>query len=43
VTAIRAEDSTVSLFRRADDALQAARQGGRNRVAEAAPASVLYA
>jgi diguanylate cyclase (GGDEF)-like protein len=43
VTAIRAEDSTVSLFRRADDALQAARQGGRNRVAEAAPPSVLYA
>jgi diguanylate cyclase (GGDEF)-like protein len=35
VTIIRAEDSTISLFKRADEALQAAKQGGRNRVMEA--------
>jgi diguanylate cyclase (GGDEF)-like protein len=35
VTVIRAEDSTVSLFKRADEALQAAKQAGRNRVMEA--------
>jgi diguanylate cyclase (GGDEF)-like protein len=35
VTVIRAEDSTVSLFKRADEALQAAKQGGSNRVVEA--------
>jgi diguanylate cyclase (GGDEF)-like protein len=40
VTTIRAEDSTVSLFKRADEALQAAKQAGRNRVAEA-PAAIL--
>ena len=39
VTTIRAEDTTVSLFKRADEALQAAKQGGRNRVAEAQPAT----
>jgi diguanylate cyclase (GGDEF)-like protein len=35
VTTIRAEDSIVSLFKRADEALQAAKQAGRNRVMEA--------
>ena len=35
VTTIRAEDSTVSLFKRADEALQEAKQSGRNRVVEA--------
>jgi diguanylate cyclase (GGDEF)-like protein len=35
VTTIRAEDSSVSLFKRADEALQQAKQAGRNRVAEA--------
>ncbi|WP_373991497.1 GGDEF domain-containing protein [Duganella sp. BuS-21] len=35
VTVIRAEDSTVSLFKRADAALQAAKLGGSNRVVEA--------
>lgn len=40
VTTIRAEDSTVSLFKRADEALQAAKQAGRNRVMEA-PVAIL--
>ncbi|MGI4717137.1 MAG: diguanylate cyclase [Janthinobacterium lividum] len=35
VTVIRAEDSTVTLFQRADDALQAAKRQGRNRVSQA--------
>ena len=35
VTTMREDDSSVSLFTRADAALQAARAGGRNRVAEA--------
>jgi diguanylate cyclase (GGDEF)-like protein len=45
VTTIRAEDSAVSLFKRADEALQEAKQAGRNRVAEAsqAPAGALEA
>ncbi|HEY0061896.1 MAG TPA: GGDEF domain-containing protein [Telluria sp.] len=38
VTTIRAEDSSVSLFERADAALQAAKQGGRNQVVEAGAA-----
>jgi diguanylate cyclase (GGDEF)-like protein len=38
VTTIRADDSTVSLFKRADEALQAAKLRGANQVAEAAPA-----
>ncbi|GGY87196.1 GGDEF domain-containing protein [Pseudoduganella plicata] len=41
VTTIRAEDSTVSLFKRADEALQAAKLRGRNAVVaadEATPA-----
>jgi diguanylate cyclase (GGDEF)-like protein len=37
VTTIRADDSTVSLFKRADEALQAAKLRGHNQVAEAAP------
>ena len=43
VTTIRAEDSAVSLFKRADDALQAAKQAGRNKVVEAQGASTLDA
>jgi diguanylate cyclase (GGDEF)-like protein len=35
VTTIRADDSTVSLFKRADEALQAAKLRGRNQVAAA--------
>ncbi|MYM95193.1 GGDEF domain-containing protein [Duganella vulcania] len=35
VTIVRADDTTVSLFKRADEALQAAKLAGRNRVAEA--------
>jgi diguanylate cyclase (GGDEF)-like protein len=37
VTTIRADDSTVSLFKRVDEALQTAKMAGRNRVVEAAP------
>lgn len=37
VTTIRADDSTVSLFKRVDEALQTAKMAGRNRIAEAAP------
>ena len=36
VTTIRADDNTVSLFKRADEALQQAKQQGRNVVVEAA-------
>lgn len=39
VTLIRADDNTVSLFKRADEALQQAKRAGRNCVAEAAAAS----
>ena len=41
VTTIRAEDSTVSLFKRADEALQTAKLAGRNKVVEAAPPAAL--
>ncbi|MFA9219093.1 MAG: GGDEF domain-containing protein [Sphingomonadaceae bacterium] len=41
VTTIRAEDSTVSLFKRADEALQEAKRAGRNRVVEASAAAML--
>ncbi|MEX5744363.1 diguanylate cyclase [Massilia sp. X63] len=34
VTVIRPEDSTVTLFQRADDALRAAKEAGRNRVSQ---------
>lgn len=37
VTTIRPEDSTVTLFQRADEALQEAKREGRNRIARAAP------
>ena len=44
VTTIRADDSIVSLFKRADEALQDAKASGRNRVAEGQfPDSVLEA
>ncbi|SFB87971.1 GGDEF domain-containing protein [Massilia yuzhufengensis] len=40
VTVIRPEDSTVTLFQRADDALRAAKEAGRNRVSQAAAAEL---
>lgn len=40
VTVIRPEDSTVTLFQRADDALRAAKGAGRNRVSQAVAATV---
>jgi diguanylate cyclase (GGDEF)-like protein len=43
VTTIRAEDSTVSLFKRADEALQQAKRAGRNRVVEARAATLMEA
>jgi diguanylate cyclase (GGDEF)-like protein len=43
VTTIRAEDSTVSLFKRADEALQTAKLAGRNKVVEANAPAVLEA
>ena len=43
VTTIRADDSMVSLFKRADLALQEAKQSGRNRVVQAQADSVLEA
>jgi diguanylate cyclase (GGDEF)-like protein len=43
VTTLRAEDSTVSLFKRADEALQQAKLAGRNRVVEARAESPLKA
>ncbi len=41
VTTIRAEDSTVALFKRADEALQTAKQAGRNRVMAAPETATL--
>lgn len=41
VTTIRADDSTVTLFQRADAALQEAKQNGRNRVEQGRLASTL--
>jgi diguanylate cyclase (GGDEF)-like protein len=38
ITTIRAEDSTVTLFQRAEEAMRAAKDAGRNRVQRAAPA-----
>ena len=38
VTTIRPDDSTVTLLARADEALRAAKAGGRNRIEAAAPA-----
>ena len=43
VTTIRPDDSMVSLFQRADEALQAAKLAGRNRVVEAPPAPAFEA
>ena len=43
VTTIRAEDSTVSLFKRADEALQQAKLAGRNRVVAARAATLMEA
>jgi len=43
VTTIRADDSTVTLFRRADQALQEAMQSGRNKVVEAQSDSMMEA
>ena len=37
VTTIRPEDSMVSLFKRADEAMRSAKLAGRNKVVEAAP------
>ncbi len=39
VTTIRPEDSTTTLFQRADEALRQAKEGGRNRVAQASEAA----
>lgn len=41
VTTIRADDSMVSLIKRADEALSAAKNAGRNQVKEAAPVAQL--
>jgi diguanylate cyclase (GGDEF)-like protein len=38
ITTIRADDSAVTLFQRADVALRAAKDAGRNRIEQAAPA-----
>jgi diguanylate cyclase (GGDEF)-like protein len=41
VTTIRADDSIVTLLARADEALRAAKEAGRNRVETAAPAAAI--
>jgi diguanylate cyclase (GGDEF)-like protein len=43
VTTIRPDDSTVSLFKRVDEALRTAKLAGRNRIVEAALPAVLEA
>ncbi len=43
VTTIRPDDSTTSLFKRADEALRMAKSAGRNRVVQAAPPEPLEA
>ncbi|RZA32211.1 MAG: GGDEF domain-containing protein, partial [Lysobacteraceae bacterium] len=40
VTVIRPEDSTVTLFQRADDALRAAKEAGRNQISQSVAAAV---
>jgi diguanylate cyclase (GGDEF)-like protein len=39
ITTIRADDSTVTLFQRADEAMREAKRAGRNRIEQAAPAA----
>jgi diguanylate cyclase (GGDEF)-like protein len=41
VTTIRADDSAVTLFQRAGEAMQAAKKAGRNRVERAVPVAVV--